>query len=515
MEDLRDSPDPAERRKARLKDWLKDKYNLGLLLVLVFAFVIRVRYFLLTRTQTLWWDEAGYMAAAKHWAFGVPFQLEVQRPPLFQFLAALEFMAGFGEVFIKFSLIFLPSVFLVFVVYLLGKELFDKKVGLIAAFLTAVSWTFLFWSSRFQPDFLSMTFQVLAIVFMWKYWKKPKTKPIIYAGIFAAFGFYFKVSALLVPMIFIVFILAKDRFSALKNKHYYYFSIAFLLTLVPYFLWTKVVFGTFLAFSSGYSSTIIESIPFGWYTLNFFYSFTEGVLFVLFLGGLFLSLRFLLYIDLLVKDKSKMLDPNIFSLLVLIFISAFYIFAMKGAEDRWLFLWLPFIFLLIGNALTFVYRKIRVYGKNLAIIIVLGLLLFGAYSQFNHADQIIKNKLGSYEPVELSGVWMKENSVPGDIVLSRSRTQHTYYTERETFSYNLLDGPDELDAYIGENKPKFFVVSVFERHPEWTNLWVDENQGRLQPVKVYFADAQQTNAVLIVYEIKYNALQSAVSTPLV
>ncbi|HLF54036.1 MAG TPA: hypothetical protein VI544_02545, partial [Candidatus Nanoarchaeia archaeon] len=103
-----------EERKERVKKWLKNPYNLALIGVLVFAFAIRLYYFFVTRGQPLWWDEAEYMSTAKHWAFGVPYDLNPQRPPLFQFLAALSFIVGLGENFIKFTWTLLPSVFLVF-----------------------------------------------------------------------------------------------------------------------------------------------------------------------------------------------------------------------------------------------------------------------------------------------------------------------------------------------------------------------------------------------------------------
>ena len=230
-------------RKDKIKNWLNDSSNLAILGIILFAFIIRLYYLFLTKGQTLWWDEAEYMATAKHWALSAPYNLNSQRPPLFQFLEALFLLAGFNENFIKFLVSVIPSLFLVYTFYLLGTTMYNKKVGLIAALLASVSWTFVFWTARIQPDFFSMSFQVISIYYMWEYWKNPKTKLIVFSAFFAALGFYFKISALLVPMIFAVFIFIKDRFSAFKNKDHYYFLATFLASFIPYFVWSFITFG--------------------------------------------------------------------------------------------------------------------------------------------------------------------------------------------------------------------------------------------------------------------------------
>ena len=459
--------DKVEKRKADVFNWLKNKDNLLLVIIIIFAFAIRLYYFVLTKDQALWWDEAEYMSAAKHWAFDVPYTLSAQRPPLFQFLAALFLMSGFEELFIKFVIVLVPSVLLVFSVYLLGKEMFNNKIGLIAASLTAVSWTLLFWTARFQPDFFSMLFQVLSIWWMWKFWKNPpRVKLIVLSGIFAALGFNFKVSGLLVPLIFGIFIFVKDRFAAFKNKYYYYFAIAFVLTLLPYFIWSYFTFGNPTAVKEGYIAEFTH-FPIGWYNIKFYYTLTEGINFILFVIGVIIALRFLTYADILIKDKKKCFDPNIFSIIVLATISAFYIFYIRNTDDRWVFLWLPFIFYLIGNSLLYFYQFVKPYNKIIAIAVVFILLGWGIYGQYKHADELIRNKIPSYSPVKDAGLWIKQHSNPGDKVLSISYTQTVYYTERNVTSYSLMKNESELDRYILDNKPRYIEVSVFEPHPSW------------------------------------------------
>jgi phage shock protein PspC (stress-responsive transcriptional regulator) len=336
---------------------------------------------------------------------------------------------------------------------------------------------------------------------MWKYWKSDKFKEIIFAGIFAALGFYFKVSALLVPMAFLVFILVKDRLSAFKNKNYYYFSLAFLATLIPYFIWSYLTFGTFTAFKSGYSAAIGTSTPFAWYNINFFYSLTENILFILFLFGLLLAFRFVLYIDVLAKDKKRCFDPGLFSVIVLAVVATFYIFYIRGTEDRWVFLWLPFIFMLIGNALMTVYNFGKKYSKIISTLLTVVLLIWGGYAQLSHAGDIISIKKDSYSQVKDAALWMKEYSDTKDIIVTQSQTQTTYYAEREIRQLNPFENASDFSAYLKEEKPKYLELSMFEHHPNWAYTWPNENNSR--PVQAYFSDVDKKQPVLIVYELKY------------
>ncbi|MDO8460310.1 MAG: glycosyltransferase family 39 protein [Nanoarchaeota archaeon] len=501
------SEEKIEKRKKIVLDWIKEPSNATLIAILILAFAIRMYYFPTIKGQPLWWDEAEYMATAKHWAFGVIYNLNGQRPPLFQALAALAFKLGLQEAAMRILLVIIPSVILSFTIYLLGKEMFDKKIALIAAFLSSISWTFVFWSLRLQPDFFSMIFQVLAVFFMWKYWKEENKKMILPAlsGLCVALGVYFKVSALLVPMIFIVFIFLKERLSAFFNKANYVFSISFLISMVPYFIWSYFTFHDVLALRGGYTPdrTALE-FAIGWYNFRFYYFLTEGVVFILFLIGLILALKFLFYSDLLLKEKKHWLNADIFCVLSLAFVSAFYIFYIRNTDDRWVFLWMPFIFLLAGKGLMFIYDKSKKYSKPLAILIIAVLLALSGYYQYKHFDSIIETKKDSYMPTKLSGIWLKENANKNDRVLSAGYTQTVYYSE---INVTHLTGDyatqASFDGFLQNTTPRYVILSALEYNPPGALEWVQNNQNRVTPVQAYFSDAEKKNPILIIYEIKY------------
>ena len=161
----------TKEKTEKIKLWLKDGYNLAIVIILISAFLFRAYLFFYSSGQTIWYDESEYGSMAKHYVFNVPYELSPKRPFTFSGIMSILMLINFSEQSIKFLMVLIPSTLLVLFVFLLGREMFNKKVAVISALLTAVSWTLLFWATRMQPDSISMCFQVLAILFMWKFFK--------------------------------------------------------------------------------------------------------------------------------------------------------------------------------------------------------------------------------------------------------------------------------------------------------------------------------------------------------
>src|SRR3989344_8438243 len=231
---------------SKTKSLLKDEKVLLTILV-IFSFIIRLFYLIETNGQTLWWDEAEYMSTAKKWAFGVPYNINEQRPPIFQLLAAGLLKLGFGELLLKLILVVLPSVALVLITYILGKDMFGRKIGFIAAFCTGIVWSILFWSARFQPDFFSIAFQLAAFIFFWRFIRNNHIKYAIYTGLFSAFAFYFKISALLVPLSIAIFLFYCNGWKMILKKNNWIILGAFIVGLLPFMVWQAISFGNPLA----------------------------------------------------------------------------------------------------------------------------------------------------------------------------------------------------------------------------------------------------------------------------
>ena len=58
----------------------------------------------------------------------------------------------------------------------------------------------------------------------------------------------------------------------------------------------------------------------------------------------------------------------------------------------------------------------------------------GGFQMPQRADAGIENKLRSTEDLKPAALWIKENAVPDHVILTRSRTQATYHTERTSLN---------------------------------------------------------------------------------
>lgn len=461
-----------------LTNFLKNNWELSSLIgILVFSFIIRIFYLSVTMGQTLWWDEAEYMATAKHWAFGIDYNVNEQRPPIFQLLAAGLLNFGFGEIFLKFLLVVVPSVFLVLVIYLLGKEMFDQKIAIISSLGASLVWSILFWSSRFQPDFFSITLQLLAFLFYWKFINSNKKSHAIYVGIICATSFYFKISALLVPLSIFVFALYYEGWSIINKKNYWIIVLSFIISLIPFMAWQAISFGNPLAFGVSYSGDFNEGRDLGWMALSFYKSFLKTTTFVLFIIGLLITIfKTTLKADLIFKEKKLRRDPYIFSLIILLVVSLFYIFYIKGTiEDRWVFIIIPFSFFFASRTIFIVFEKLKNYSKIFAWVLIIIYLIFFATAQLNHTNNLVENKKTTYLPIKEASILIKDNSDYSDKVLSVSYTQATTYSERKVIPYPRMS-IENFTEILNTQKPKYIMASIIEpNHPSWM-----VQQGQIQ-----------------------------------
>jgi 4-amino-4-deoxy-L-arabinose transferase-like glycosyltransferase len=129
----------------------------------------------------------------------------------------------------------------IFVTYLLGKELFDEKVGLVASFLMSIFPLDIIYSTQVGPEIPLQFFTVTAMLF---FIKSEKTKSFLYAlisGIFVGLSYLAKsVVVLIIPiLIFYVFLRAihnkRGLFKYFRKEdliRYLTFIIGFLIIFV-------------------------------------------------------------------------------------------------------------------------------------------------------------------------------------------------------------------------------------------------------------------------------------------
>ncbi len=496
--------------KEKIMEWLKYKYNLGFLLVLLFSTIIRIYYFFITKTQPLWYDESDYMATGLHWVTNLPYYVNPQRPPLLPFLEFLIFKLSLGEITIRLILV-LFSVGVVILTYLIGKEMYDKRVGLIASVIMALFWEVLFNTTRLHVEIPLLFFTYLSIYFFWKgYIKKEKRHYIWLFGVFLALAFLTKYTIFLFGLTLLIFLLVTERLKFLKNKDLWTAVLLFFIFLIPYFIWAYVSFDTLFPFlkaggKGDVGRSLIESSKeiFGYIPF-----FLENIFLAIFLIGLVaLLIRLFLGFDIIIKKGNRVLENDFFNLMFIIMFTFYFAFVMRGGEDRWVLpIALP-LFLIVGRGFSILYDFIKRYNKYIASGIIIILLGIGSYEQIKQADFIIENKKDTYLQVKDAALWMKENSDPSDKIFSVSQPQTFYYSKRETWSYtedkshNFISNISHFEEFLFEEKPKYLTVSIFEYLPPWIVPYIEEHKEMFKPVQGYFTQDQKP--LLIIYELTY------------
>lgn len=142
-------------------------------LVLLLALILR----LINLDQSLWWDEAiniVYAKTSSFWWFITKYPIGDFHPPgYFVILWLWGHIFGFSEFMIR-----LPSVIFgvgtVYFTYLLGRELFNKKIGLLAALFLAIAPLHIYYSQEARMYSLAAFVVTLSSYFLIKFIENQK-----------------------------------------------------------------------------------------------------------------------------------------------------------------------------------------------------------------------------------------------------------------------------------------------------------------------------------------------------
>ncbi len=503
-----------------LKKVLRENY---LLIIILFAgFLVRLFYFLKAMHQPLWWDEAEYLSKGLELAGKTSFKVfwaphrQIGAPLLW----ALFFKLGLGEIAIRVFELFM-SVLGIWLTYLVGKEIFNKRVGLIACSMMAFSYLYLFFTIRTLNGLPTSVLWLATIYFFWKGYFSKGSPFYIYAAALTAvisFVIYYSIGFLFVSLF--LFLLITDRFRFLKNKHVIFAFIGAIVALTPMFVWYYHNTGHILPMLSNALS--VKSSSAGqlyWFTyIKFFpmylHSWGSLYLFIFIVAVAYMLFMIVLGYDLLIKPEMNEPKKYLFLFLWVLPILLAFMWVYRtnpNGEPRFMLPIFAALFISISILFDKLYIKLSKTNKLFAAGVIIALLVVFAVPQLVLANNLIMTKLNSYAQIRDAGLWIRAHSSPDDIIVSASRPQLTYYARRKTISTKLSltdPTPDKAGAIALYKKirPRYFVVSVFERPPDWFNKLPQDNPDQLVPVQAYYINykGRQMPAVVI-YEFKgYN-----------
>ena len=510
--------------KNKLFGWVKDNYDKTFLVILLVAFILRIWVFIITKDQAMWFDAAEYMSTAKHWA-GLGSMSDIwyyRRGFLWPLFGSLFFRIGLGEKAIRFATVLL-STGIVAVSYFLIKNMLSKKYALFSCIGLTFSWVMLFFTGRPMTSIPATFFLLLSLLFFWKGYELKQGNKFIYLfALFFALSVLTRMQTLMFIPVFLIFIFVKEKFSFLKNKSLWIALLIFLLVLSPLFIMYAQHFGNpisdimswYFGVQTGGSPAerayFFKDIPM--YFLDLPYNLTKPIFFLLIIGLFYFFIDLFLGFDKIFKNK---IIQKKFFIFLWVFFPLLLLGYMGGyPQQRYTMPQHPFLFLIAAIPLFKIggiIKKHVKFNKKIMAFFILIVFILALIPNVVWANQLIENKKLSYYELKPAGEWIKENSNLGDMTITNSFPQISYYSERKVATFgNCYNNPEshtpgcskeEFYEFVKDVKPKFLVWSVFQAHDDWIIKYLQKNDSIWTPVQAY---KQGKQPILVIYEANYS-----------
>ncbi|MDA2935697.1 glycosyltransferase family 39 protein [Patescibacteria group bacterium AH-259-L05] len=386
------------------------------------------------------------------------------KPPGFPFLVAVFFWLF--DISIK-SIFLLNRLFYIInplIIYFLGKELWNKKVGLAAGLLVLSSYSISQWSALIHYDHIVPTFTLLSILLCVLAFKKNIWWLFVTSGIALAAGFLVKtLTILFFPFPILLWLFIK-KYRTRKNLYgVILFSLALLVGILPWLLYGYIGHGELPLLGKGggrAAQVVLRPFLSGNYPylppasqtyyisgLLEYYRLILAPHFIL--APLFLIAWIFTFIRAVFKHKADIVLTVCFLLLVPII----YFSGLWGGRPGHTFLFFLLSYLILAHFLIWLARtvtrkktffKIKQFtaqpGITVSVILVISAVLIqitvGENNMLDYLKTIrpigdifnkeynLQPEAGDnfYPPVKKAGEWILKNIPPG----SRFLTDHTY-----------------------------------------------------------------------------------------
>lgn len=513
-EDLSDNAEMERKKeiiKAKISKLFKHKYAFYMALLLLFSFIVRLYFFSLTKDQALWWDEAEYGLKAKSIFLGTPVSgWAPEREIVVPFIWGLIYFFIQSETPLRLLQV-LISASIVLVTYLLGKELYDEKVGFFAAVIVAVNAVMLFFTSRllvylWAPLFFSLTFY-----FFYKGYIKKEKKYLYLTPVIAGLGISVYGSLAFGVIAIAIFLLITERHKIFIKKEIWSMGALGIVSLIPQFIYNYASYGNIFARWTAFHATQQPqgdfSYIFGYYKI-FPHTFGNIFTIIIIAGAIYLLLNLIIYFDILLKGNSLNLKSNLLVLLWPLGVISFYTYSAiyygGVIYDAFIMSAFPALAVIGANGLLLL-GKLKTNKKVLNYLMIF-IILLGSFYQISYANSLITEKVDSYQQVREAGLWIKANTPEDAKIVSRSLPQNTYYSERETYPTNGPSSPEDLASRLKEVEADYYVLSIFETPNPVESEIIQRYPNAFVPVSVYYADAAKTQAILVIYQVDVSKL---------
>jgi len=406
--------------KGKIISFLSNKYNLIFLVILLLAFLIRMKYI----GQASMWNDA----AVHLW-----YVIKVTKEPLFMF--SQQYILGdyfVPQTIMAFFYLFTKNAFLagkivaivysiigIIFMYLLGSKLKNKLTGVIAAALLAFNHMFWFYGVRPLADSPLLVTTIILLYCMVQLEKTKKVSWGIASGIMFLAAMFTKVQSIIFIFALLIYYLIFKRKIMLKNKEILFsWGIPVGFILIAHIL-AKILFGVALLNRVFNLFLTTRGMPYGlealgmikwifsWYIIPFV---ILGLLFVLFY-----------------KKKEYY-----FSIILFLFYWLFFEINVDNTQDRYVLPLLSVGIILAAFAIEEIGNYIKLFShKYLKLIVIFGIVLLVCWNYYQVGNPLIYNKSFSYVGHQEAGEWMKVNIPKEAPIFAGSYRYVRLFSERE------------------------------------------------------------------------------------
>ncbi len=393
----------SKKNKHSVYDFFKNNWQIFLIL---FASAIILSIYTFLKYHLPIWDEGVYLGMSKFlFSWSKQGLWEIFRPILLPFLIGLGWKAGLDALVFGQILSILFSLGCIFLVYLIGLNLFNKRIAILSAIVFALTPSFFKYSEYILTDIPSLFFILLAVYFILK-------NRFFLAGLFSGLAFLTKFPQLIfliAVFLFFIFEIIFNQLNKQKNKHLtnkrrtnkqkinehtptfsfissikkyirkpFVFFLAILLVVLPYFLFN------FIFYYPNTTKNIYEATLWPVVAAT---SFQNNPYQNLIYGGIFTSLQNFFYYPL-----TAIFDKHWGFLFYLLFFVFLYLL-FKEKQLKWqLFKDRKHIFILFYLLVYFIYYSSIPYKQDRFIVFFAPLIvIYCSYAFFRIWDYLINS----------------------------------------------------------------------------------------------------------------------------
>ncbi len=437
-------------------------YEKILLLILIISLAAKIQ---IPEKRALWWDESVYLGLAENIYFEHSYHFNIGdqeqfRPPLLPLLLALAYpMFGSFESAGIFLNILISLVSILVMYYIVGK-VYNKRYGILAAFIMATSTEYIFWSSKILTETLSLLLIIVSLYLFYMAFEKNRKEFYPYLGLITALAFLLRYpNGLLIPF-FIIYALYRRNLKKLINRKALLGLITFLMLLTPWVAMNYKNYENPLGGAS-YNFNLINNMT-PWHMPLFY--LTEFVTH-------FQTLTIVMIIGLLIVIKRREKKDIFFAMWT--FITLLFFSLLVGQKHfRYIIIALPSITIMSVYGLDYLTKIFRnkKYEKIIIFLFVI-LMLMPAYGAYYISYENLNSRMSLRDAAE----YIKSIAPENCYIMGQPYPMLHYYTKHKVVGYPK--NQEDIPKFMKKYNISFVVYENSETYPAYAETWLENNES--------------------------------------